>query len=545
MSEHHFSVRRVDLEESSGDPLAVFNCQPSGVRLRVQLRAIVDKNLKLYERNFSVIANDGSFRIPIPLDSLAIHVRVGFGGNTMEIYYPEYARDDFVGVNHRLRNIINWCNEVAIDTSGLDHTPLRPGEDRIFGHQLGPCRASRAMAMVHLAMMEACVAIGGRYSSYLNLPPVAVDTRHVPAIAQAVHDVLVSLFPSHESRLDGILFDQLSQIGSGSGKTAGINLGKSIAELIVQLRANDGSDHSEPEIGVDYIPSGAIGEWDKDPITQNPVALGALWPGVATFAIDSASQYRVGPPPSLSSKEYAMAFDEAKSMGGDGVVTVTARKEFDTQKGIFWAYDGTPSLCAPPRLYNQLVRTILKDKRLDPFQYLRALTLTNIAMADTGIACWDSKYFHKLWRPVAAIRKASLDGNSDTVEDVDFTPLGAPNSNSSSPNFTPPFPTYPSGHASFGGAVFEMMRLILGRDHVPFTFVSDEYNGQTADSEGNVRPYHPRTYEFLSEAEEENGQSRIFLGIHYYFDKTSGVELGNNVAKHVFNKLYQGEPGGT
>jgi len=50
------------------------------------------------------------------------------------------------------------------------------------------------------------------------------------------------------------------------------------------------------------------------------------------------------------------------------------------------------------------------------------------------------------------------DGNPATVGDPTFMPLGAPASNLSGPNFTPPFPAYPSGHAGFAGALFQTLR---------------------------------------------------------------------------------------
>ena len=52
-------------------------------------------------------------------------------------------------------------NEIAIDASGLDHTPVAPGENRVFGEQFGPGRASRAMAIVHIAIFDAVNAIAG------------------------------------------------------------------------------------------------------------------------------------------------------------------------------------------------------------------------------------------------------------------------------------------------------------------------------------------------------------------------------------------------
>jgi len=50
-----------------------------------------------------------------------------------------------------------------------------------------------------------------------------------------------------------------------------------------------------------------------------------------------------------------------------------------------------------------------------------------------------------------------------------------------------------------------------------------------------VRPLKPRSFTSFSEAEEENGQSRIFLGIHWSFDKTSGIAQGHEVANYVFD----------
>jgi hypothetical protein len=99
-------------------------------------------------------------------------------------------------------------------------------------------------------------------------------------------------------------------------------------------------------------------------------------------------------------------------------------------------------------------------------------------------------------------------------------PLGAPASNLAGPNFTPPFPAYPSGHAGFGGALFQVLREFYGTDRIAFTFVSDELNGATIANDGTIRPRVPRRFASLSEAEEENGQSRIYLGIHWSFDKT-------------------------
>jgi hypothetical protein len=260
----------------------------------------------------------------------------------------------------------------------------------------------------------------------------------------------------------------------------------------------------------------------------------------------SSTQFRAPPPPALNSAAYAQAFAEVKAIGGDGLTTRSIRTTDQTETGIFWAYDGTPSLCAPPRLYNQIAMQIAGLMGSDVVELSRLLALINTAMADAGIAIWESKYYYQFWRPVGGIREADAnaalslpgDGNPATVADPTFMPLGAPASNLTGPNFTPPFPAYPSGHAGFGGALFQTLRRFYGTDNIAFTFVSDEFNGVTLDREGNVRPLKPRHFASLSEAEEENGQSRIYLGIHWAFDKSEGIAQGRRVADLVFDHAF-------
>jgi hypothetical protein len=446
------------------------------------------------------------------------------------------------GATRRLR----YWNEVAINASGLDHAPVAPGENRVFGEQYGPGRSSRAMAIVHIAIFEAINAIVGGCESYTGLFPARTRASIDAAIARAARETLAALFPSQTASFDELLAEDLSQIPEGRAKADGIDLGRRAAVAILVLRANDGSQVPEPRVGIEFITSREPGKWRQDPISQIPLALGAHWGRVKPFVLKSADQFRVPPPPGLSSPAYAAAFNEVKRLGGDGVITATERTAEQTEIGIYWAYDGTPSLGAPPRLYNQIAVQIADQMGSSVVELARLLALVNAALADAGIAIWESKYYYNFWRPVTGIREAEAgtgptgagDGNPATVGDATFSPLGAPASNLTGPNFTPPFPAYPSGHAGFGGALFQTLRHFYGRDDIAFTFVSDEFNGVTRDHQGNVRPLVLRRFSSLSEAEEENGQSRIYLGIHWAFDKTEGTQQGRRVADYVFQHAF-------
>lgn len=438
------------------------------------------------------------------------------------------------------RTMVGHWNHVSINASGFDHSATGAQE------QMGPTRSSRAMAIVHIAIFDAVNAARGyKYQPYFLRDEVQGEVSPEAAIARAARDTLISLFPAQAVNFENDYRADLNAIPDGPAKDAGLALGARAAELILSRRNNDGSQayvQNRP-----YKSSEEAGRWRADPTNPEQQPLGAKWSKVRPFVLNRASQFRAAPPPALNSTAYAEAYAEVYRLGGDGQGTPTERSEEQTQIGLFWAYDGTPSLCAPPRMYNQIVMQIASDRGVtDNLELARLLALVNVAMADSAIAAWESKYYYDFWRPITAIRESdpgsgptgSGDGNNLTPGDPSWTPLGAPASNLSANNFTPPFPAYVSGHATFGSAVFEILRNYFGTDEIAFTFVSDELNGITKDRAGNTRPLLPRSFSRLSQAEEENAQSRIYLGIHWSFDKSEGMKMGRSVADYVFANSF-------
>ncbi len=435
-------------------------------------------------------------------------------------------------------------NEIALDTTAIDHTPVQPGQVRVFGEQYGPARASRAMAIVHIAMFEAENAVTREYTSYTKLRPAVGEVSVDAAIAQAAHDALVDLYPSQSARLDALLLADEERIAVRFPiRAAGNALGAAAARSILAMRGADGAQIPDPRVGGSFTPMGGVGHWTPDPVSKLTLYLGAYWGEVKPFTLNAGDQFRAPPPPGLSDPEYTTAFQQVKSMGGDPRFgTPTGRSRKQTVEGIFWSYDGTPALCAPPRIYNQVARAIVLEGGMNRLpDAARMLALINTAMADAAIAAWDSKWYYQYWRPVTAIRSMDQGGNTEVKPDANWYPLGAQATNARGPNFTPPFPAYVSGHATIGGALFQIMRHFYP-DATPFVFVSDEWNGLNKDASGITRPLVPLRFGTFSEAERQNADSRLYLGVHWQFDADQGILMGHNVADWVWGHAFQPVP---
>ena len=202
----------------------------------------------------------------------------------------------------------------------------------------------------------------------------------------------------------------------------------------------------------------------------------------------------------------------------------TTRTPDQTVAGIYWAYDGAPSLCAPPRLYNQIAVLIGLQQNLTGDRARPACSRSRTSPWPTRASRAGSRSTStSTGARSRGIRESDPgtgpsglgDGNAATMGDVNWTPLGAPAATRLGPNFTPPFPAYPSGHADVRRRDLPGLAPFFGTDNIPFTFVSDEFNGVTLDNQGNPRPLLPRSFTNFTQAEEENGQSRIYLGIHW------------------------------
>jgi len=447
--------------------------------------------------------------------------------------------------------ILKW-HEVMLDTHARSATPgAAPAQNG------GPLRTTRGFAMTQIAVFDAVNAFDGKYRSYNTIPNAQTGAAIEVAIAYAAHDVLAAVWDGQSARLAQVLADDLAAIGASPDAVAkGRAVGEAAAAAILAARVNDGSQIGEVNWGqggsiatgnVDFfgnpINSGQTGvlQWTPDPETfANQIALGANWGAVKPFALNSGAQFRSKPFPTPGTPAYRQQYNDVKAIGASEDTaggTGTARTRFI---GNYWGYEGTPELGVPPRLYAQIAVQLAERGRLNnPLELARYFALAHISMADAGIAVWDTKYFYNVGRPVTTIRVE--DGDPLTVTDPDWKPFGISRANLATyVRQTPPFPAYSSGHAAFGSAVFETARGFMP-NNTAFTFVSDEYDGVTLDpaTPGVPRPLVPVRYRSLSEAEIENGRSRVFNGVHWQLDSDVGIDQAQKTARFARTTLFR------
>ena len=432
--------------------------------------------------------------------------------------------------------VVQW-NQIALQASVNDYSKaLAPG------FQGGPTRLSRAMAIVQGAVFDAVNSVDPQYTPYLVQVATPTGASMDAAVAQAAHDTLVAMFPNQQSFFDSELALSLQGIPLMSA-VEGVAVGSEVASFILAARANDGAAKDAVGQPVNYTFGQLPGQWRTDPLHPNQVPLTPDWGSVAPFGMQSETQFFPPPPPTLNSLAYATAYEEVKLIGSANSAIRTADQ---TQIAFFWGYDAQPTVCAPIRFYNQIAEVIAAQKGNSEVTNARFFAQINMAMADAAITCWGAKYVYNFWRPITAIRENDPgtgptglgSGNPFLVGqgDPNWMPLGAP-AHDGGGNFTPPFPTYTSGHGTIGAATFKIMEDFYHTDVIPggLKVISDEFNTVTVDQNGNPRPLLPRTYNLFSQMAGENAMSRIYLGIHFIFDAVEGIRCGDHIADYVFS----------
>jgi membrane-associated phospholipid phosphatase len=235
------------------------------------------------------------------------------------------------------------------------------------------------------------------------------------------------------------------------------------------------------------------------------------WSRVTPFALESARQFRPGPPPALTSAEYTAVFNEAKSLG---IANGTAATADQALIGRFW--NG-----AIQNYWNEIAQTAVLAHHLTSAQSARVFALLNLTFADEVIAFYDAKYTYNLWRPVTAIRAAATDGNPQTAADPNWLPQAGK---------TAADPSYPGAHATISAGGAFVLSTLFGNKALHLNVTSE------------VLPGVVRSFDSFAAVENEASLSRVYAGQHFRSDENVGEGLGSAVADFVVSNFLTRVP---
>jgi membrane-associated phospholipid phosphatase len=372
---------------------------------------------------------------------------------------------------------------------------------RTAGAQPATIHPTRSFAIMHGAIYDAVNAIDGTHRPYLVRLGASHFASQEAAAAAAAHEVLVNLYPTFQATLDAQFQQALAQLPN-AGRADGVSIGQKVADLILDLRKKDGSN-AQP---IPYVFGNAPGDYQSTPPNFPKQPQFTHWSHVTPFALESANQFRPGGPPALTTDRYSDAFDQVKSLGIANSTTATADEALT---GGFW--NG-----AIQNYWNEIAQTASVAHNLTTAENARLFALLNLSFADSVIAFYDAKYTYNFWRPVTAIRAVATDGNPETEADPTWLPeVGN----------TTPDPSYPGAHAVISAAGAEVLISFFRKDHFEFSVTSE------------VMPGKERSFKSFAAAAEEATLSRIFAGVHFLFDLTSGRRLGDDVADFVVDNF--------
>jgi hypothetical protein len=359
-------------------------------------------------------------------------------------------------------------------------------------------RSQLWMTLVHVAIYDAVMSIDGRYEQFKVTPArLRPASREAAAIA-AAHGVLVRLLPAQQANLDAERAISLAAIQDGTKKANGIAIGEEVAQRLLQI-------HDGVIPIVTYVEGTGPGAWQRTP----PGFLPALLPGfaqVTPLALASASQFRPGPPPDLTSTEWRDAYNEVKDYGR---ATGSLRTEAQTETGRFYTEHAVVQ-------YSRAFRRYASANGLGVRQAALFFAMANTSILDSQIACWDAKYTYNFWRPVTAIRAGDTDGNPETAPDPAWIGLA----------ITPPHPEYPAAHGCWTSATARMLEHFNGTSAVHFVLDS------AATSTTHV-------FESTGDLRAEIVNARVYGGMHYRFSGEAGAAIGEQVADYVAANYFR------
>lgn len=205
------------------------------------------------------------------------------------------------------------------------------------------------------------------------------------------------------------------------------------------------------------------------------------------------------PPPPFSTDPGSVYYKAAKEVY-DVERTITDEQR---EIGAFWA-DPAGVTATPPGHWLALATKYVRSGNLAQAAHGYAQGL--LALHDAAIAVWNEKYRSNQLRPETFIQR-HIDPYWSSVWPA------------------PHFPAYISGHSGFSASSAVTLKAAFGEA------------SPIVDDTKVRRGFAPRTFPTWRAAAEEAGVSRIYGGIHYWFDNTEGLATGQCVGEKALERV--------
>jgi hypothetical protein len=367
--------------------------------------------------------------------------------------------------------------------------------------------------MVHLAVYDAVVAIDGTAEPFAIAIPRAPLADVKAAVATAAYATArARVATSQRAYLDQEYQRYLAEIPASWAKADGVRVGYLAANAMLKLRQNDNYANVVPYY-CSSTPTPA-GEFEPDSgcptsaSSPQPVdaKLGQIKPYVLTFP----QYFRPGPPPALSSEEYAIDFAEVRDFGRD---TSTFRTAEQTDAAFFWAEN-------PYVHWNRNLTRLAVGHNLDASETARLFAMVHTSVSDAIIIGFEAKYYYKYWRPRTAIPRAAEDGNDLTSADASWKPLLLVN-----------HPEYPSGHGFWSGALLYAVESFFQSPDVTWTLETSKTAVPRVEKT-------ERTFTNLYTLETHIQNARVWGGLHYRNSINTGELIGDGIALVVLSEHF-------
>jgi hypothetical protein len=393
--------------------------------------------------------------------------------------HSPYARSDDPGV------VTSW-NQLGVQV--VTSNPTKPGPQGFL-----------YIGFLQVAVYDAVVGVHRRYEQFRDLPRPARPASAEAAALAAAHGVLLAYVPTAATTLNAAYSASLAGIRPGQARDNGLAYGATVAQSLIDARANDGRDAP-----FDPLPPPAPGVWRPTPPAFAPMA--SPWLGAVTpLALSAGDQFDPGPPPALSSTQYTADFAEVKALGAG---TGSTRTPDQTATALFYSGNAIVQ-------FNAGLRDQVATRDLDLVDAARLLAAVTLTQADTAIAVWNAKKKYPLWRPSTAIQLADTDGNPATEAQPSWQPLVA----------NPNYPDWVSGYSAQAAAFGVSLSRMVG-DHIDAHLISTAVPGAT------------RTYATREPLQQDVVNGRMWLGVHFLSADVEGATLGRQVANFVMDHHF-------